>query len=66
MASAHGLSRREREVFALLARGRSRPYIRDTLVLSKNTVATHVKHIYQKLDVHSQQELLDLVQGDEL
>ena len=66
LASAHGLSRREREVFALLARGRSRPYIRDTLVLSKNTVATHVKHIYQKLDVHSQQELLDLVQGDEL
>ncbi|WP_270296185.1 LuxR C-terminal-related transcriptional regulator [Eggerthella sinensis] len=40
--------------------------MRDTLVLSKNTVATHVKHIYQKLDVHSQQELLDLVQGDEL
>ena len=29
-------------------------------MLSKNTVATHVKHIYQKLDVHSRQELLDL------
>lgn len=29
-------------------------------MLSKNTVATHVKHLYQKLNVHSRQELLDL------
>lgn len=54
------LSRRESEILAFLARGRSQPYIRDELVFSKNTVATHVKHIYQKLDVHSRQELLDL------
>lgn len=60
-----GLSAREREVLEYLARGRSQPYIRDELLLSKNTVATHVKHIYQKLGVHSRQELLDLFEGDE-
>ena len=60
LAEACGLSAREAEILGYLARGRSQPYIRDELVLSKNTVATHVKHIYQKLNVHSRQELLDL------
>lgn len=60
LAASHGLSGREAEILGYLARGRSQPYIREELVLSKNTVATHVKHIYQKLDVHSRQELLDL------
>ena len=63
IAAAAGLSARETEVLGYLARGRSQPYIRDVLVLSKNTVASHVKHIYQKLDVHSRQELLDLFAG---
>ena len=60
IAAEGGLSARETEVLGYLARGRSQPYIRDALVLSKNTVASHVKHIYQKLNVHSRQELLDL------
>ena len=60
LAAANGLSAREEEVLGYLAKGRSQPYIREELLLSKNTVATHVKHIYQKLDVHSRQELLDL------
>ncbi|MEY8562810.1 LuxR family transcriptional regulator [Eggerthellaceae bacterium 3-80] len=62
LASMHSLSGREREILSYLARGRSQPYIREELILSKNTVATHVKHIYQKLDVHSRQELLDLIE----
>lgn len=60
IAAKGALSARETEVLGYLARGRSQPYIRDALVLSKNTVASHVKHIYQKLNVHSRQELLDL------
>lgn len=63
LAAECGLSPRETEVLTYLAHGRSQPYIRETLVLSKNTVATHVKHIYQKLDIHSRQELIDLVEG---
>lgn len=62
LAAQGALSGRETEILQYLARGRSQPYIRDELVLSKNTVATHVKHIYQKLEVHSRQELLDLVE----
>lgn len=56
-----GLSDRETEIALLLARGRSRPYIRETLFISKNTVATHIRHIYSKLDIHSKEELADLV-----
>lgn len=54
------LSAREAEILGYLAKGRSQPYIREELLLSKNTVATHVKHLYQKLDVHSRQEILDM------
>ena len=39
--------------------------IRDMLVLSRNTVKTHVQNIYAKLGVHSQQELIDLVEAEE-
>ena len=63
LAQDRGLSGRETEILGYLARGRSQPYIREELVLSKNTVATHVKHIYQKLNVHSRQELLDLIES---
>lgn len=63
LATTYSLSGREREILGYLARGRSQPYIREELFLSKNTVATHVKHIYQKLDVHSRQELLDLIEA---
>lgn len=65
VARRYGLSNRETEIFLMLAQGRSRPYIRDALVLSKNTVATHIRHIYEKLGIHSQQELIDLAQDTE-
>lgn len=61
LAARCGLSERELEVANLLARGRSGPQIQDELSISRNTAKTHVRHIYRKLDVHSQQELIDLV-----
>ena len=51
---------RETEIAFLLARGYSRPYIREKLFISKNTVATHIRHIYGKLGIHSKEELIDL------
>lgn len=60
LAENYSLTSREREILGYLVRGRSLPYIRETLVLSKNTVGTHVRNIYRKLDVHSKQDLLDL------
>ena len=65
LAAAYHLTPRETEVFALLAQGRSVPYIRDALVISKETAATHAKRIYAKLGVHSRQDLIDLVQEGE-
>ena len=61
LARVGGLTPRETEVLALLAQGRSIPYIRDELIISRETAATHAKHIYAKLGVHSRQELIDLV-----
>jgi DNA-binding NarL/FixJ family response regulator len=43
------LTRREREVFDLLARGLSNPEICSELVISEATAKTHVAHILQKL-----------------
>jgi DNA-binding CsgD family transcriptional regulator len=61
IAEKYGLTQREQEVFILLAQGRSRPYIQKQLYLADGTVKTHSSHIYTKLDVHSRQEMLDLI-----
>lgn len=60
-----GLTERETEIFAMLARGRNGRFVMEHYVVSRNTVKSHVKHIYAKLDVHSQQELIDLVEHAE-
>lgn len=62
LGMSFGLTDRETEIFAMLARGRNGQYVMDHYVISRNTVKSHVKHIYAKLDVHSQQELIDLVE----
>jgi ATP/maltotriose-dependent transcriptional regulator MalT len=51
-----GLSPRESEVFELLAQGRSNKEIARTLFISESTTKVHVKHIYEKLGVHSRAE----------
>ena len=63
MAEAFKLSPRETEVLRYLGRGRSVPYMREVMTLSKSTIETHIKHIYAKTDVHSKQELIDLIES---
>ena len=63
LAFEYHLSRREADVFGLIARGRSIPYVAGALAISENTVRSHVRRIYDKFGVHSKQELLDLVEG---
>lgn len=55
-----GLSPRETEIMGYLVRGRDLPFIRDALYISRNTINTHVRHIYGKMGIHSKQELIDL------
>lgn len=62
IASEYKLSPREAEVLGYLAKGRSVPYMRDLMVISKSTIETHIKHIYKKTGVHSRQEALDLIE----
>lgn len=63
LVGTRGLSDRELEVTLLLARGKTGQEIQDALTVSRNTVKTHVRHIYRKLEVHSQQEFIDAVGG---
>lgn len=57
LAIRHGLSSREYDVLVLLAQGMSRPEIERELVISMNTVKSHLRRIYHKLDIHSRDEL---------
>lgn len=63
IGTAHKLTKREIEVMKLLCKGRSKSYIAETLFISENTVRSHARHIYQKLNVHSKQEMMDLLTG---
>lgn len=49
----HGLSLREKEVLQALVDGLSYKMIADKLGISYETVRSHIKHIYDKLHVHS-------------
>jgi DNA-binding NarL/FixJ family response regulator len=52
------LTPREREVLKLVADGRSNREIADLLVLSVKTVTGHRMRLMEKLDIHSQAELI--------
>jgi DNA-binding NarL/FixJ family response regulator len=54
----YGVTAREREIAALLARGLSNPEIAATLVLSPYTVQDHIKSLFEKTQVASRHELV--------
>ena len=60
-ASDYGLTRREAEVVPYIYKGRSAKVIAGTLCVSESTVRTHIRRIYEKTEVHSKQELIDLI-----
>lgn len=55
-ATTSKLTRREREVLSLMARGRANEDIAATLGISHQTVRNYVARIYDKLGVHSRAE----------
>lgn len=63
IATRYFLSRRETDVLFLLAKGYNSSAIQEKLVIAEGTAKTHIRHIYRKLDVHTQQELMRMVEG---
>lgn len=53
------LTAREREVLTLIAHGLTNSEIAERLTLSVNTVKTHRRNIYQKLDIHNRAALIE-------
>lgn len=50
------LTERETDVLKQLAQGKTYDYIADTLFISKDTVKTHIRHIYEKLQVDNKSD----------
>lgn len=65
LSDACGLTGREEEILMHLARGYSSTYIAQCLLISANTVRTHMRNIYRKLGVSSRSELMELVGREE-
>ncbi len=62
IAGRYGLSPRETDVFRLWATRHGSRSIEERLALSPATVKTHLRHIYEKCQVHSRAELLSLIE----
>ncbi|MEF9877552.1 MAG: LuxR C-terminal-related transcriptional regulator [Gordonibacter sp.] len=60
----HDLSPREAEIFFLLAKGRNAKFIQEELCISSSTVKTHIYRIYRKMNINSQQLLIDAVDAE--
>jgi len=56
---AEVLTERERQIVALLLKGRTSKLIASELFLSENTIKTHIKNVYAKLNVRSRAELFN-------
>ena len=52
------LTRRETEILEQIATGKSRKRIADELYIDLETVKSHIKNIYNKLDVHSKADAI--------
>lgn len=57
------LTSREREIIDLLATGKMYKQVADNLNVSIDTVRTHIRHIYEKLQVNNRTEALNRLYG---
>ena len=60
LANRYGLTPREAEVVRCASQGRSLEKTAELLGVSVNTVRTHNRSAYAKMDVHSRQEIIEL------
>jgi len=66
LARASELTRRELEILRMLDRGLTKNEIARELVLSYNTIHTHVRSIYRKLGAPNRQAALELARETEI
>jgi len=62
ISEKYGLTQRESEMAYFLSKGYTLPQMASMLCLSLNTVRSHTKHLYRKLDIHKKQELIVLIE----
>lgn len=63
LARQYDLSAREEDILLLLLQKKSGPVIAQELYISPSTVKSHTRNIYKKLDIHSREELLALIES---
>lgn len=61
LAQEHSLSQREEEVLLLLAQQKTIATIERELFIANGTAKAHVRHIYRKLDIHTREELFEML-----
>lgn len=64
MTEAYGLSARESEVLRCLAMGYGSERMAETLGIKVNTARAHTHNVYVKLEVHSREDLMLLVDDE--
>lgn len=61
LAQDHGLTPRETEILSLWAVGHTGPFIQEELSISKNTLKTHLGHIYAKTCTDNREGIISLL-----
>jgi DNA-binding CsgD family transcriptional regulator len=57
LRGAEALTPSERRIAEMAAEGMSNPEIAQALFITRNTVQTHMRHVFEKLAVRSREEL---------
>ncbi|HSZ35319.1 MAG TPA: LuxR C-terminal-related transcriptional regulator, partial [Puia sp.] len=60
------LSRRETQILEEIAKGKNRRVIADELFIDNETVKSHIKNIYAKLNVHSKADAIRTAKENKL
>lgn len=63
LAREYDLTNRELDILGFLAQGYSAKRMGEMLYISERTVQTHTRNIYRKMDVHTRQGIIDLVEA---
>ena len=65
ISAQYRLSLRQKETMEILVKGRDLSYIMTCFKISRSTAKTHISNLYRKMNVHSKQELIDLMEMDD-